>query len=134
MRILPFDSGIGEPGLQDRIQVANNQWFTAMQRDTLGKLPFPYGWTYLMREIGIEQITARTFMLDAFPPFESAVSEWLARQLRRPLERTEYGHFLSTDDQEVLNRLTDPASPDYVIRRADLHIQIGESVYQGQKL
>lgn len=134
LRILPFDTGFGEPGLQDRIQVANNRWFAAMQRDTLDKLPYPYGWTRLLREAGLEQVTVRTFALDALPPFEADTAEWIVRQLRRPLERDEYGQFLSADDQYTLKLLTDPTSPQYVINRDDLHIQMGESVYLGYKL
>jgi ubiquinone/menaquinone biosynthesis C-methylase UbiE len=133
LRILPFDVSVGEPGLQDRIQVANNRWFAAMQQATLGKSPFPYGWTRLLREAGLERVTARTFVLDAFPPFEPEVANWFVHQLRRPLERDEYGEFLSADDQYTVKLLTEPDSPHYIINRDDLHVQMGESIYLGYK-
>lgn len=133
LRMLPFDIGMGEPGLQDRLHSANNRWFTAMQRDTLGKLPYPHGWLHLLKEIGLGQITARTLIMDVLPPFTEDTAAVLLRFLKRPLERVEYGQFLEVADVDLLNQLTDSANSHYVLNRSDLHAQMGDTVYVGFK-
>ena len=133
LRLLPFDLGMGEPGLQDRLQVASNQWFAAMQRDTLGGLPYPFGWTRLLRDTGFEDVTAKSFALDVIPPFEPTALAMLVRRLRQSVERTEYGDFLSADDRTLVESITDPASPHALHHRNDLHAQMADSVYVGLK-
>lgn len=133
LRLIPFDIGLGEPGLQDRLKVASNQWFAAMQRDTLGGLPYPYGWARLLRDGGFEAVTAKSFALDALPPFEPWTLELLIRQMRHSIERTEYGAFLSAEDWALVESLTDPANPNALHHRDDLHAQQADSVYVGVK-
>jgi SAM-dependent methyltransferase len=133
LRMLPFDLGIGEPGLQDRLRIADSRWFAAMQRDTLGKLPYPHGWLKVLKEVELEQITARTFVMDELPPFTPDTADLLLRFLKRPIERDEYGQFLSPDDVQLVNQLADPASPRYFLKRDDIHAQMGDSVYAGYK-
>lgn len=133
LRMLPFDVGLGEPGLQDRLRIADSRWFAAMQRDTLGKMPYPHGWLQLLKEVELEQITARTFVMDELPPFTSDTADLLLRFLKRPIERDEYGQFLEPDDLQVVKQLTDPTSPQYFLKRDDIHAQMGDSVYLGYK-
>jgi len=133
LRLLPFDIGMGEPGLQDRLQVASNQWFAAMQRDTLGGLPYPYGWSRLLRDTGFKDVNAKSFALDALSPFEPWALDMLVRRQRQAVERTEYGDFLSAEDRALVEMITDPASPHALHHRDDLHAQLADSVYVGVK-
>jgi ubiquinone/menaquinone biosynthesis C-methylase UbiE len=133
LRLLPFDIGIGEPGLQDRLKVASNQWFAAMQRATLGKLPYPYGWLRLLRDGGFSAATVKSFAFDACAPFEPWAMDMLARRLRHTYERMEYGDFLSAEDRALIETITDPASPHALHHRDDLHLQLADSIYAGVK-
>jgi ubiquinone/menaquinone biosynthesis C-methylase UbiE len=136
IQFLPFDIGIGEPGLQDRLRVANNRWFAAMTRATLpNAAAYPYGWSQLLHDHGFTDVTARTFTLDALSSLDEAHQQFVLYYLQRTLERDdgEYGPFLSSDDKTVLKQLTDPQSEHYVLQRIDLHLRYGLSVYVGTK-
>lgn len=136
LQMLPFDLGLGEPGLQGRLHVADDKWFAAMVKDTMpDEVPFPYGWLKLLMDTDFTDIAAKTFTLDLLPPFDAAQSEFIVHRLRRVLERDQeaYGPFLSDEDCETLKQLIDPRSPHYILKRSDLHIRYGVCVYVGQK-
>ncbi len=131
LRALPFDLGIGTPGLEDRLRVAHNRWFANHRYATSVKQPYPYGWAQVLREAGCRDISAHTFLLELQPPFTSAQQAWLAETFRKPLDDLERRQFLGAADQETLAALTDPDSPHYLLRRPDLHIAIGRvAVYR----
>lgn len=136
IQFLPFDIGIGKPGLQDRLRVANNRWFAAMTRATLpNAVAYPYGWSQLLHDHGFTNVTARTFTLDALSPLDEAHQQFVLYYLQRTLERddSEYGSLLATEDRTGLKQLTDPQSEHYILRRTDLHLRYGLSVYVGTK-
>ncbi len=136
LQMLPFDLGLGEPGLQDRLRVADNRWFAAMTQATLpDAAPYPYGWSQLLYDTKFASVTARTFVLDLLPPFDEAESAFVVFMLGRTLERDagEYGPLLADEDREVLRQLLEPASPHYLLKRNDLHVRYGLSVYVGVK-
>jgi SAM-dependent methyltransferase len=136
LQMLPFDLGLGEPGLQGRLHVADDKWFAAMVKDTMpDEVPFPYGWLKLLMDTDFSDLTAKTFTLDLLPPFDAAQSEFIVYRLRRVLERDQeaYGPFLSDEDCETLKQLLDPQSPHYILKRTDLHVRYGVCVYVGQK-
>lgn len=136
LQMLPYDIGLGEPGLQDRLTVANTQWFTAMLCSTLPQaVPYPYGWLQLLRDVGLRELQARTFMQDFSSPLNEAQSEWVRFHLQRVLDRDRgaYGPLLNAQDRAVVEQLLDPQSPRYVLHRTDLHVRYGLSVYTGRK-
>jgi len=135
-QLLPFDLGFGEPGLQDRLRVADNRWFVAMTRRTLpDEKPYPYGWTRLLGGEGLADVTARTFVLDLLPPFDAAQARFVRRLLSRTLGRDggEHGPLLSDGDREALRALLDERGPHFVLKRDDLHLRYGLSLYCGRK-
>jgi ubiquinone/menaquinone biosynthesis C-methylase UbiE len=134
---LPYDFGLGEPGLEHRLRDAENRWFAAMTRDTLpNEVYYPFGWSQLLIDTGFTDIKARTFTLDLLSPFDDAQAEFILYRFRRVLERDQgqYGPFLSQVDQDVLQQLLDPASHFFILKRLDLHVRYGLSVYTGTKL
>jgi len=136
LQMLPFDIGLGEPGLQERLHLADSQWFAAMTRDTMPhEVLYPYGWLQLLLDMGLINVTARTFTLDLLPPFDSVQSAFVISRLQRPLDRDqgEYGPFLSDKDRKTIGQLLDPQSTHYIVRRTDLHVRYGSSIYVGQK-
>src|SRR5690242_10582545 len=44
-RMLPWDLGLGEPGLELRLDAVQDRWFAAMRAGIPGSVPMPYGWT-----------------------------------------------------------------------------------------
>jgi SAM-dependent methyltransferase len=138
VQMLPFRLGMGEqPGLQDRLRVADNLWFARMIADTLpDEVDYPYGWAQLLIDAGFGDVTARTFTLDLLPPFDAVQSEFAVNRLHRALktDASPYGPVLSDEDRAVVQALVDPSSPHYLLRRADLHLRYGLSVYVGTKI
>jgi SAM-dependent methyltransferase len=52
MRCLPWDVGIGEPGLQDRLIAAHGVWFHGMRTGIPGSVRLPVGWNLVLAEAG----------------------------------------------------------------------------------
>ncbi len=77
-RSLPWDLGVGEPGLEVRLDLAQERWFAAMRRDIPGSVPMP-----------------------------AAAVDLVVERLRGFLDRDELGEALVAEDQDTLRRLTD---------------------------
>lgn len=137
VQMLPFRIGIGAPGLQNRLHAADDLWFTRMLADTLpDEVDYPFGWAQLLIDAGFTDITARTFTLDLLPPFDAVQSEFALDRLRKVLksDTSPYGPILGDDDRAAVQALVDPASPHYLLNRADLHLRYALSVYVGTKI
>ena len=52
-RRLPWDVGVGEPGLEVRLEAAQDRWFARMRAALPGSVPMPYGWTEALRRAGL---------------------------------------------------------------------------------
>ncbi|MEK9659376.1 MAG: methyltransferase domain-containing protein [Chloroflexota bacterium] len=129
---LPDDVGIGAPGLNDRIHAAHSAWFGANVRGE-GATRYPYGWLHALREAGLKDVGARTFLLEATAPFTDAQVKYMARQLKRWTEDGERRHYINKDDMATLTQLADPASDHYVFGRDDLHLVETVSIYVGTR-
>jgi ubiquinone/menaquinone biosynthesis C-methylase UbiE len=130
-RFLPDDIGLGEPGLEDRLNVAYHRWFTSNVRGGEGSVRYPFGWTQMLRDAGLHEVTARTFVLEALAPFSEAQISYMGRQLRRWIESDERRAVLEPGDAQVLEALTDGKSEHFVFKRNDLHLQELVTVYVG---
>jgi len=128
-RFLPDDIGIGEPGLEDRLDVAFQRWFTASVR--ADGVRYPFGWTQMLRDAGLTDVTAHTFMLEALPPFSDVQIAYMGRHLRRWVDSDERKALLEAGDADVLTSLLDPASASYVFKRPDLYLHEMVTVYVG---
>jgi ubiquinone/menaquinone biosynthesis C-methylase UbiE len=128
-RFLPDDIGIGAPGLEDRLDVAFHKWFSASVR--ADGVRYPFGWTQMLRDAGLTDVTARTFMLEALPPFTDVQISYMGRHLRRWVDNDERKGMLAEGDAEVLTALLDPAAPSYVFKRPDLYLHEMVTVYVG---
>jgi SAM-dependent methyltransferase len=129
---LPDDIGISAPGLEARLEIANVQWFAANVRDTHDAVRYPYGWTQALRDGGLSDVTAKTFLVESLPPFSDVEIAYMGRQLKRWTEDEERRAMLDHDDVHALDQLTDPASEHFVFGRSDLHLTEAVTVYVGQ--
>ncbi len=126
MSWLPTDVGVGEPGLEGRLECALLRWLVA---DRQQRGPYPYGWKRLLREAGLVGVTARSFLHEGEPPFDELTRNYLAGYLRRraALEG------VSEADRQVVARLLDPEDPAYVFQRDDLYFHAVSTLYIGRK-
>jgi ubiquinone/menaquinone biosynthesis C-methylase UbiE len=128
-RFLPDDIGLGAPGLEDRLDVAFHRWFSSNVRGD--GVRYPYGWTHMLAEAGLGEVTARTFMLEALPPFSDVAVSYMGRHLRRWIENDERKAYLDDGDAEILAELTNPASEHWVFKRPDLYLHEMVTVFVG---
>ena len=131
-RFLPTDTGITAPGLEDRLEVAFNQWFQKNVREGEGVVRFPHGRTKLLADAGLTNISAKTFMLELLPPFSHVQTEYMLSLIDRWVNSEERMAFITPEDAEAIRLLTDPQGSEYAFNRQDLHYMAGLTVYTGQ--
>ena len=131
-RFLPTDLGLGEPGLEDRLDLAFDRWFQDNVRSGEGTVRYPYGWTQLLQDAGLKNVTAKTFLLELLPPFAQVQQEYMVRLLNRWVNSDARRAYISDEDAGIIGKLVTPGSPQYVFDRKDLHYIEGLTVYLGE--
>lgn len=130
-RFLPHDVGLGAPGIQDRLQVAQNTWFDTMRAHEEGVVPYPHGWLTAVREAGLKNVQAKSFLYERTPPFSETQTSYLRNWLHDYATHDDVP--LSEPDRDTLRALCDEASERYAFRREDLHLLYVASIYIGEK-
>jgi SAM-dependent methyltransferase len=126
LRCLPFDVGVGRPGLESRLDEARSRWFADM-RDELRGPALPYGWPEALRRAALVDVRARSFLVERAPPLDDIGRQVVERHLGAAL--TELGDRLAPDDRDTITRLLDPDDPTYVGRRDDLTVTAVRTVH-----
>ncbi|WP_436494160.1 class I SAM-dependent methyltransferase [Actinokineospora sp. HUAS TT18] len=130
-RCLPWDVGVGEPGLQDRLVTAQLAWYAAMRGGIEGAVRMPYGWNRLLSELGLSEVNSFSYLLDipapAPQPVRESVADWLGWMAHAGEGR------VSAADAEALVRLCDPTGPDYVGARDDVFLLSATTVHLGRR-
>jgi SAM-dependent methyltransferase len=160
-RSLPWDLGIGEPGLELRLDLAQDLWFAAMRRALPGSVDLPYGWTDALQRAGLTEVTTRSVLTEKAVPLSDADREQVITQLQHRVDRltpgTAGGHghgqghghghghghgddeglpaelALPAEDLAVWTELLDPAGPHYLGRRTDLAALSVRSIHVGHR-
>jgi SAM-dependent methyltransferase len=130
-RFLPYDVGIGAPGIEDRLRVAQNVWFDRMHAQNEHGTSYPHGWLGALRAAGLNNVTAKTFLYELTPPFSGAQVSYLRGWLNDCATNEEYP--LAEEDREALRQLSDETSQHDAFRRDDLHLLYAASIYLGDK-
>jgi SAM-dependent methyltransferase len=129
---LPWDVGVGEPGLADRLAAAHCAWFADMRAGMPGVTRMPVGWTKAMADVGLAEVSSFSYLIDwPAPPSEQvrqAVVDWLTWCAAVAAER------MSDADQAALTRLLDPVDPAYVGARDDVFVLSASTVHLGRKM
>ena len=126
-RLLPMDIGLGDPGLEERSIGHFAAWFA---NDRKQRGPVPHGWMEVLRQSGLRDVTARSFMFERVAPFSATEIEYLRERKIRALIRDE----TSPEDRAVIEQLADPKSPHDFARRTDLYFVSVATVYSGKKI
>jgi hypothetical protein len=131
-QLLPFDIGLGEPGLDTRIQAATAWEFAQVRPSIDDNVRYPFGWTQLLRDAGFNNVTAHNFVFEALSPLSDDLGAFVVRHWSYPLVKQEFRARLSADDQNVLEQLVDPNSEHFLLKRPDLHYVRISTVYSGE--
>jgi ubiquinone/menaquinone biosynthesis C-methylase UbiE len=128
---LPWDLGVGRPGLMDRVLAARKAWFAKMRDEMPNSVRLTVGWTRSLADAGLSDVTSFSVLVDHPAPVSDEVREavvgWLEFQAHVSTD------WLDEDDQTALARLLDPADPAYVGARDDLFYLASDTVNLGKR-
>lgn len=136
-RILPVDVSLGEPGLERRMEAAHVQHFASWRAGLSNGVAYPYGWSHMLREVGLHSVQPRSFLYEFASPLEASQKDyleaWLNTWLNGMRNETELTRLLTARDTSTLEQLLDPTGSHYVFARDDLHGLVVETIYVGHK-
>ena len=127
---LPYDVGVGEPGLENRLQAAQEAWFVQMRANLPGSVRMPYGWPEALRRAGLRAQT-RTWLIEVPPPLPKEVLPMLTDRFGHRSGRLHEIGLISDDDAAAWHRLLDPNDEAYLGNRPDLYTLDARSVHVG---
>ena len=130
-RCLPWDLGIGEPGLGDRLTAARDAWFVRMRAEIPGSVRLPIGWTSALAAAGLVDTRSFSYVTDLPAPASEqvrlSVVDWLGWMSGVGED------MLSKSDLQVIGRLTDPNDEAYVGARDDVFMLGASTVHLGRR-
>ncbi|MBL1073175.1 class I SAM-dependent methyltransferase [Nocardia sp. 2] len=129
-RCLPWDLGIGKPGLQDRLMAARDAGFAQMRAEIDGAVRMRYGWNIALTRAGLREVSSFSVLIDHPAPasadVRAAVAKWLTWAQDRTHDR------LDADDAAAIETLLDPSSDAYVGAREDVYLLGATTVFLGR--
>jgi SAM-dependent methyltransferase len=126
---LPWDLGVGEPGLEDRLHAAEEAWFVRMRASIPGSVRAPMGWPALLRAAALTDVATRSFLLDLPSPVSDDVVRYIVNSLQLRVDRAVDD--LDPDDLAAWRRLLDPHGDAYLGHRGDLYCLRVDTVHIG---
>lgn len=130
-RCLPWDLGVGDPGLGSRLTAARDDWFVGMRADMPGVRSLPVGWNKALEAAGLTEVSSYSYVVDHPAPAPEAVRlsvvDWIAWMAGVGEDK------LSRTDRETVARLVDPDDAAYAGARDDVFMLGASTVYLGQK-
>lgn len=130
-RSLPRDFGIGRPGLQARLDAANEEWFARMRTDLPGAKEVTEDWAALLTAAGLRHVATRSFLVDLPAPLDDAARAHIVTTFGRYRDFAAEAEtpLLAAEDRATLDRLLDPQDPESLHRRADLFLLTAHTVH-----
>jgi SAM-dependent methyltransferase len=125
MRVLPDDLDVGRPGLADRLNRAESDWFAAMRAGLSGSVPSS-DLESMLSSAGFEMVGSRLLHERFDPPLSDAARQVVAGRLRRA--RHQLAELLDDDDLRALDVLTDDNDPHSVVRRPDVFVAASRQI------
>ncbi len=130
-KFLPWDLGVGEPGLQERLAHARAEWFVRMRESMPDAVRLPVGWNVALAEAGLLDVTAFSYLVDHPAPAKQAVRDWAVEQLRWLADVG--ADRLHPADRHTTTRLLDPTDSAYLGLRDDVYLLSAGTVHLGRK-
>ncbi|MEV7968182.1 methyltransferase domain-containing protein [Sphaerisporangium sp. NPDC088356] len=129
MRFLPRDIGIGRPGLQARLDVAQERWFNIMRAELPGSIPVVEDWLAMLSRAGLTGVGGFASLLDLPAPLGETARAFLHAHLTRLRETA--SESLDMEDRRTLDVLLDPGAPEGILRRPDAFLLSATTVFTG---
>lgn len=130
---LPWDVGVGEPGLENRLLAAEDRWFGRMRTALPGSVRMPYGWTSALRNAGLTGITTRTAMFEKTAPLTEAGLAKVVRSFSHRVERAGASGDLDAADVDAWARLLNAEDEAWLGHRDDVSSLSARSVHIGHR-
>ncbi|WP_369363225.1 trans-aconitate 2-methyltransferase [Streptomyces sp. CG4] len=127
-RYLPRDIGFGRPGLQARLDAAQEERFARMRAELPGAVAETEDWPALLAAAGLKHTGTRSFLLDVPAPVPDRVRAFVVAALTRA--REVHADVLDAEDRAALDRLVDPADPGSLHRRPDAFVLTAHTVHR----
>lgn len=132
-RHLPWDVGVGEPGLEVRLVAAEDRWFTRMRAGVPGSVAMPYGWCTALRRAGLVDVSTRTFTFELPVPLSTPDLGSVLLSLRHRVERADVDGELRPADKAAWDRLLDPDDAAWLGHRDDVYSLSARSIHLGHR-
>lgn len=129
MRFLPRDIGIGRPGLQARLDAAQERWFEIMRAELPGSTTVVEDWPAMLGRVGLTGVGGFASLLDLPAPLGETTRAFLHGHLTRLRETV--GESLDVEDRGTLDALLDPGAPEGILRRPDAFLLSATTVFTG---
>ncbi|MFI5614586.1 methyltransferase domain-containing protein [Amycolatopsis sp. NPDC051903] len=130
-RCLPWDLGIGRPGLEDRLLAAQAEWFIGMREGIEGAVAMPYGWSTALEHAGLTDVDSFGALVHHPSPGPAMLADYVVHRITRIFEFG--GEYLTPDDRETLTSLLDPDGPHHLAARHDLYLTGAKIVHCGRR-
>ncbi|WP_091678642.1 class I SAM-dependent methyltransferase [Amycolatopsis marina] len=128
-RCLPWDLGVGEPGLEARLISVREAWFGELRAGMKDVVRMPYGWGAALGKAGLSGISSFSYLVDHPAPAAQLVSDFAVERVTWLAETA--GDKLTAGDHAAVQSLVDPNSADYLGHRADVHLLSASTVHCG---
>ena len=129
MHFFPRDIGIGQPGLQTRLDAAQERWFEIMRAQLPGSTTVVEDWPAMLSRAGLTAVGSFSSLLDLPAPLGETARAFLHTHLTRLRERV--SEFLNAQDHKTLDELLDPETPKGILRRPDAFLLSATAVFTG---
>ncbi len=128
---LPWDLGVGEPGLERRLLAARDHSFGEMRAGMPGSVRMPYGWYTALVKAGLGQVGSFSCLVDLPAPPSQVVRNYVIEHIT--WLASDGDELLTQEDRDVLRRLLDPADPEYLGSREDIYVLGTQTVHFGSR-
>ncbi|MFF2961647.1 class I SAM-dependent methyltransferase [Streptomyces sp. NPDC057963] len=130
-RRLPRDIGMGQPGLEARLDAINAEWFEGMRTSLPGAKRETEDWSALFTAVGLDPQGTRSFLLDLPAPLSEPARDYVVAEFTR--RRETFEEALTAEDVAVLDRLVDPEDPAGLRLRPDVFLLMARTVHLGRR-
>jgi SAM-dependent methyltransferase len=130
-RHLPSDIGTGRPGLEARLDAAQETWFATMRKQLPGAVRQPDDWPRLLMDAGLDHVATRTFLIERRAPLGDQGREHVRHVFASRADHA--GDLLDAQDRALLDTLLDDDHPEGLLRRPDVFLLAARTVHVGRR-
>lgn len=130
-RVLPWDIGLGEPGLEERLLAARNLSFAEMRQGMEGSVRLPMGWSAALEQAGLTDVRSWSLLFERPAPVSGAALRAVERRLEWLYDAAV--EHCGPADVQALEQLLDSDGENYIGHRKDTFILGVDSVFVGTR-